>query len=111
MVSKAHKSNPRFNPNVVPNKQGAVTRIKIQESLLVLLANKPWREITIIDIARLSDISPAAVYVYHGNLDSLALATADRLDSENTELPPHLALVAALLRFELAADTLHSKES
>lgn len=85
---------------VTPNRKGAATRLRIQESFLALLETVPWRKVDIPSIARMSYISPATVYVYHANLDDLALATAERLEAEKVKLPGHLDAVVKLLRFE-----------
>lgn len=90
----------RYGVTYKPGVRGQATARKCQDALLSLLSTTVWREVTVIDIARLTGLSPASVYQYYPHLDALALATADRLSSEGTELPEHLALVAALLRFE-----------
>lgn len=95
-LSKLREATAR----ATPNRQGLATRIRIQQSLLTLLRTTPWSKIDIPSIAKMSLISPAAVYVYHANLDAIALATVERLEKEGEKVPEHLAAVVNLLRFE-----------
>lgn len=83
-----------------PNRTGMLTRLKIQEALIHLLETRPYREVTMTEVARRSRISPAAVYQYHPNIETMILRVAEALEASNTKLPAHLSLVVSLLRFE-----------
>lgn len=98
-----HPLPPR-HPDVTPNARGLATRRKVQLAFLTLLQTTAWRDMTIVDVAKLAEVSPATVYQYHAHIDDLALATADRLESEKTAFPPHFDRIVTLLRFENSTD-------
>lgn len=78
------------------------TRRALLDAVAALLESTAWRALTVRDVARAADSSPAAFYQYFPTLDDAVLELARTLERAGTSLPEHLELVAGLLRFERA---------
>jgi AcrR family transcriptional regulator len=81
--------SPREPGRRVPGRRGSATRRRLLESVTALLASTPYRALTVTDVARAAETSPATFYQYFAGIEDAVIALAGTLADDET-------LVAAL---------------
>lgn len=77
---------PREPGGRIPGRRGTATRERLLASTAELLARKPYRSITVTEIARGARTSPATYYQYFLDIESAVLALAEASAAEGAEL-------------------------
>jgi len=76
------------------------TRQSLLDALGVQLCTTPWRQLKVIDVSRLADVSPATFYLYFSSLEDAVLELAAVWREAGRRVTGHLARVVKLLDFE-----------
>lgn len=61
----------------VPGSRGRATRQRLLDTLTELLLTVPYRSLTVVDLARMAEVSPATFYQYFADMDEAILVLAD----------------------------------
>jgi AcrR family transcriptional regulator len=75
---------PRAPGGRVPGRRGMATRQRLLDSVAALLASTPYRDITVTDVARGAQTSPATYYQYFADIESAVIALAEVVEHDST---------------------------
>jgi AcrR family transcriptional regulator len=74
-----------------PGRRGSVTRERLMAATAELLATRPYRAVTVTDVARAAGTSPATFYQYFADLESMVLALAEDVARDGARLSAPLS--------------------
>lgn len=77
---------PRAVDGRVPGRRGRATREKLLDATAKLLDTENYRDVKVVDIARLAGTSPATFYQYFTDVEAAVLVLAERMADEGQEL-------------------------
>ncbi|MEN3362314.1 MAG: hypothetical protein V7637_6296 [Mycobacteriales bacterium] len=86
MVSDAAEAQVRATDGRTPGSRGRGTRQRLLTATRRLLADRSYRELAVLDIAREAGTSPATFYQYFRDIESAVLALADELAAAHAQL-------------------------
>ncbi|MCZ2525977.1 TetR family transcriptional regulator [Streptomyces sp. HB2AG] len=70
----------------VAGRRGQATRQKLLDCLAEMLATSPYRDVKVIDVARMAGTSPATFYQYFPDVEGAVLEIADEMAKEASGL-------------------------
>ncbi|WP_405582653.1 TetR/AcrR family transcriptional regulator [Streptomyces sp. NBC_01190] len=70
----------------VAGRRGQATRQKLLDCLGEMLSTSPYRDVKVIDVARMAGTSPATFYQYFPDVEGAVLELADEMATESTGL-------------------------
>jgi AcrR family transcriptional regulator len=70
----------------VAGRRGQATRQKLLDCLGEMLSMSPYRDVKVIDVARMAGTSPATFYQYFPDVEGAVLELADEMAKEGTSL-------------------------
>jgi AcrR family transcriptional regulator len=70
----------------VAGRRGQATRQKLLDCLGEMLSTSPYRDVKVIDVARMAGTSPATFYQYFPDVEGAVLELADEVAKEGTTL-------------------------
>ncbi|MBY8884863.1 TetR/AcrR family transcriptional regulator [Streptomyces sp. PTM05] len=70
----------------VAGRRGQATRQKLLECLSEMLSTHPYRDVKVIDVARMAGTSPATFYQYFPDVEGAVLELAEEMAKEGTTL-------------------------
>lgn len=70
----------------VAGRRGQATRQKLLECLSEMLSTSPYRDVKVIDVARMAGTSPATFYQYFPDVEGAVLELAEEMAKEGTSL-------------------------
>lgn len=77
---------PRAVDGRVPGRRGRATREKLLDATAKLLDTESYRDVKVVDIARLAGTSPATFYQYFSDVEAAVLILAERMADEGEQL-------------------------
>src|SRR5690606_17909694 len=66
----------------VPGRRGLATRRRLLDTLAEMLATTSYRDLKVVDVARVAGTSPATFYQYFPQVEAAVLALAEELAGE-----------------------------
>jgi AcrR family transcriptional regulator len=61
----------------VPGRRGRATRQRLLDTLAEMLVDTPYRDLTVVELARVAEVSPATFYQYFADVDAAIIVLAD----------------------------------
>ncbi len=72
-------ATPRAADGRVPGRRGLATRQRLLDHVAEMLANTPYRDVRVVDVARAAGTSPATFYQYFADVEAAVLALAEEV--------------------------------
>src|ERR1043165_9775122 len=72
-------------------RRGQATRQKLLDCLSEMLSSSPYRDVKVIDVARMAGTSPATFYQYFPDVEGAVLELAEETDKEGAGVPSLVA--------------------
>lgn len=70
----------------IPGKRGRQTRDRLLDATAAMLANRGYRDLSVVEIARSVETSPATFYQYFGDVEEAILVLAQRMVDDGQAL-------------------------
>jgi AcrR family transcriptional regulator len=74
----------------VAGRRGQATRQKLLDCLSEMLSTSPYRDVKVIDVARMAGTSPATFYQYFPDVEEAILVLADEATDDIEKLHPYI---------------------